>query len=166
MLNSEYLVAFIRNRCCHHAREELKLPRFLVKLFALCLKFYQPITVFVPIKGNYSQKSCLISMDQTAKASEQSQGSEAFAADTTDAVTYFAVKEMPFFNPNEWKELIIVVIITHSIIIFQPSSCGEFSISVLPACISKTSGGSKESSERPRAKLRIGIQSVNEVKKH
>lgn len=56
------------------------------------------VIVFVPVKGNYTQKSWLISMDQTAKASEQSWGSEAFAADTTDAVTYFAVKEMLFFN--------------------------------------------------------------------
>lgn len=93
-------------------------------------------------------------MDQTAKASEQSQGSETFAADTTDSVTYFAVKEMLFFNPNGWNKLIIVVIRTHSIIIFQPSSYGEFNISVLPACISEMSGGTKESSERPRTNLK------------
>lgn len=98
-------------------------------------------------------------MDQTAETSEQSQGSEAVAADTTGAVTYFVVKEMLFFNAEGWKEAIIVVTRTHSIIIFWTSSRGELSISILPACVSHRSGGTKESSERPRPNLRLGIQS-------
>lgn len=54
MLNGEYLIAFIRNQCRHCAIEELKLPRFFLKIFTLSLQFYQPITVFVPAKGNHT----------------------------------------------------------------------------------------------------------------
>lgn len=94
-------------------------------------------------------------MDQTAETSEQSQGSEAVAADTTGAVK----KEMLFFNAEGWKESIIVTTRAHSIIIFWTSSRAELSISILPACVSHRSGGTKESSERPRPNLRLGIQS-------
>lgn len=43
MLNSEYLIAFIRNHCCHRTREELKLPRFFLKLLLFVSNFISPL---------------------------------------------------------------------------------------------------------------------------
>lgn len=80
-------------------------------------------------------------------------------ADTTAAITYFAVKGMHFYNAESCKELIIIVIRIGSrgfffrvlVFFFLSSLCGEFSISFYPAGCDKSHGslGAEETSERP-----------------